>query len=71
MTLTATARKQVAFGGRIRWAGGLTAHRGHPFVVACGHKHDTRREAIECAGNLFHAEPGSIVAEEIAKHSGS
>jgi len=71
MTLTVTARKQVSFGGRIRWIGGLTAHRGHPFVVACGHKHNARREAIECAENLFHAELGSLVAEEIAKHSGS
>ena len=67
--LKATARQRVSYGGRTRWIGGLVRHRGHPFAIECGHRHDTRREAIECAEQLFHADPGSIVAEEIAKAS--
>jgi len=68
MTLKAIAREQVRPGGHITWVGGIIKHRGHPFIVECGHKHRSRHEAIECAEALFHAEPGSIVAEELAKH---
>lgn len=67
MTLRAVARQRVS-PGRWWWVGGIIKHRGHPFIVECGHKHRNRQEAFECGEALLHAEPGSIVAEELAKH---
>lgn len=69
MTLHPVARSKVRPGGRIAWVGGLIKHKGHPFVVDCGHRHDTRQEAIECAACLVHADRGSIVADLIEKAS--
>ncbi len=66
ITLNATARQRVRPGGKVSWVGGIVKHRGHPFIVDCGHRHHTRLEAIECAESLFHADPGSVVADKLS-----
>lgn len=46
-----TARQMVA-PGRSWWLAGLYAHKGHPFIADCGHRHKTRAEALRCGEQL-------------------
>jgi hypothetical protein len=65
------ARQRVRPGGTVRWVAGLVAHRGDPFVMDCGHRHDTKQDALDCANAGFrHCDPGSLAAEVIERHGG-
>lgn len=63
------ARQKVGFAGS-HWIGALVRHKGHPPALTCGHKHAGRIEAKECAEAMLHCDPGSLMAEKIAKAEG-
>ena len=61
------ARMRVQF-GRTYWVGGITKHKGHPFIVHCTHEHPTRAEAKDCAEAMCYSDEGSQTADLLRKH---
>jgi hypothetical protein len=60
--LRAIARKRVGY-NQVWWIGGITRHQGHPFIVECVHRHETRADAVDCAECAFHCDDGSQTDE--------